>query len=72
MPVADPRRLILVRWGLVALLLAGGIVWAIIRGLNGYDAGFPAVIYDDVDQPPVLLFLVGVFFAVRFWRSSGS
>ena len=69
MAIADLRRLVVLRWSVVALLLAGGIVWAVLRGLHWYGLT-PAGIYGDVDQPPVLVFVVGLWFGLRFRRMS--
>jgi hypothetical protein len=53
---------------LVALLLiAGGLVWAIARGLTFYGLS-PSGLYDDIAQPPLLLVLVGAWFAYRSRR----
>jgi hypothetical protein len=42
------------------LLIAGGLVWAIARGLQFYGLA-PAGLAYDVDQPPLLLVLVGAW-----------
>jgi hypothetical protein len=50
---------------LVALLLtAGGLVWAIARGLHYYGMA-PADLVYDLDQPPMLLLLVGAWLSYR-------
>jgi hypothetical protein len=48
----QPRALI------ALVLIAAGVVWAIARGLSGYGLSTMNVIY-DLDQPPLLLILVG-------------
>jgi hypothetical protein len=57
--VPQPRVLV------AALLIAGGVVWAAVRGLHFYGTA-PIDIGYDLDQPPVLVVLVGVFF---LWRA---
>jgi hypothetical protein len=42
------------------LLILGGVVWALGRGLAFYGVG-PAELGYDLDQPPVLVLLVGVW-----------
>jgi hypothetical protein len=50
---------------LVALvLIAGGILWAATRGLGFYGLG-PAELAYDLDQPPVLILIVGVWLLYR-------
>jgi hypothetical protein len=39
-------------------LIAGGVVWAVARGLQFYGLA-PASLAYGVDQPPLLLVLVG-------------
>jgi hypothetical protein len=51
----------------VLTLIAAGIVWAILRGLNFYGLS-PAHIGYDLDQPPLLLVFVGVWLFFRSWR----
>jgi cytochrome c oxidase subunit IV len=68
MTVVGLRSLRVLQWSLVALLLAGGVVWAVFRGVHWYGLTL-AGLYYDVDQPPVLVFVVGVWFAVRVWRT---
>ena len=46
------------------LMIAAGIVWAILRGLNGY-AEMPVGILYTLDQPPILVAAVGVFILYR-------
>jgi hypothetical protein len=48
-------------------LIAGGIVWAIARGL-AYNGLSPVHIVYDLDQPPVLLLLVGAWLLYRSRR----
>jgi hypothetical protein len=52
----------------VVLLLTGAVVWAAVRGLHYYGLA-PTGIYYDLDQPPALVFLVGLWFALRIWRT---
>jgi hypothetical protein len=59
--VGQPRVLV----GLV--LIAGGIVWAIARGLRFYGLT-PAHLGYDLDQPPLLLLLVGTWLLFRSRR----
>ena len=47
-----------------ALLIVAGVVWALIRGLNGY-ASMPDGILYTLDQPPILLAAVGAFMLLR-------
>jgi hypothetical protein len=49
------------------LLIAGGVVWAIARGLQFYGLA-PAGLAYDVDQPPLLLVLVGAWLWYRSRR----
>ena len=56
--VSEPRRLI----GLT--LVACGLGWAVARGLNFYGLTLPDVGY-DLDQPPLLLVLVGGWLLYR-------
>jgi hypothetical protein len=49
------------------LLILAGLVWAVARGLASYGIG-PADLGYDLDQPPVLLVLVGVWLV---WRGRG-
>jgi hypothetical protein len=49
------------------LLIAGGVVWAIARGLESYGVIPPAIAY-DIDQPPLLLVLVGSWLVYRSRR----
>jgi hypothetical protein len=46
------------------LLILGGLVWAVARGLAAYGLG-PAGLGYDLDQPPILLALVGAWL---LWR----
>jgi hypothetical protein len=48
-------------------LIAGGLLWAIARGLNYYGAN-PVHIGYDLDQPPVMLALVGAWLVYRTRR----
>jgi hypothetical protein len=46
------------------LLILAGLVWAVARGLAAYGIG-PADLGYDLDQPPLLLLLVGAWL---LWR----
>jgi hypothetical protein len=46
------------------VIVAGGVLWAIARGLEFYGL-FPFGIAYDVDQPPLLLALVGMWLLYR-------
>jgi hypothetical protein len=46
------------------LLILAGLVWAVARGLASYGLG-PADLGYDLDQPPVLLLLVGAWLLSR-------
>ncbi len=59
--VAKPRLLI------AATLIAGGLGWAIARGLTFYGLTLPTIGY-DLDQPPLLLVLVGSWLLYRSRR----
>ena len=45
-------------------LIAAGVVWAFARGLDFYGLG-PVQIGYDLDQPPVLIALVGAWLLYR-------
>jgi hypothetical protein len=45
-------------------LIAGGLTWAVVRGLTFYGLA-PAHVGYDLDQPPLLLALVGVWLLYR-------
>ena len=47
-----------------ALLIAAGIVWAVLRGLHGYSEMPVGIVY-TLDQPPILTALVGVWILSR-------
>ena len=49
------------------MMIAGGIGWAIARGLQFYGLT-PAGIAYDLDQPPLLLVLVGTWLLYRSRR----
>jgi hypothetical protein len=49
------------------LLIAGGVVWAVARGLQFYGLA-PASLAYGVDQPPLLLVLVGAWLWFRSRR----
>lgn len=49
------------------LLIVAGLIWAAARGLASYGIG-PADLGYDLDQPPVLLLLVGAWL---IWRTRG-
>jgi hypothetical protein len=53
------------RLAVAALLLATAVVWAIARGLASYHPSLAGIGY-DLDQPPILVALVGAWI---FWRS---
>jgi hypothetical protein len=46
------------------LLIAGGLLWAVFRGLEFYGVG-PVDLAYDLDQPPLLLVLVGAWLMYR-------
>jgi hypothetical protein len=48
-------------------LIAGGVVWAIVRGLEFYGLNLVNVGY-DLDQPPLLLVFVGAWLLYRSRR----
>ena len=68
--VADPvvygwRRSVVLSRLLVALaLIAGGVVWASARGLHFYGLTVAGIGY-DLDQPPLLLVVVGSWLLYR-------
>jgi hypothetical protein len=62
-----PGRLIQPRLVVGLALIACGIVWAIARGLTFYGLT-PAHIGYDLDQPPLLLVLVGIWLLFRSRR----
>jgi cytochrome c oxidase subunit IV len=43
------------------VLIAAGLLWAVVRGLEFYGANLAY----DVDQPPLMLLLVGVWLVYR-------
>jgi hypothetical protein len=49
------------------LLIAGGLVWALVRGLHFYGLSPVDAAY-DLDQPPLLLALVGAWLLYRSSR----
>jgi len=49
------------------LLILAGLIWALARGLASYGVG-PVELGYDLDQPPVLLALVGVWVVLRSRR----
>jgi hypothetical protein len=51
-----------------ALLLATAVVWAAVRGLDSYPSSLAGIGY-DLDQPPVLVALVGVWILFRSRRA---
>jgi hypothetical protein len=59
--LSQPRRVV----GL--MMIAAGVVWAIARGLQFYGL-IPAGIAYDLDQPPLLLALVGIWLLYRSRR----
>ena len=48
-------------------LIAGGLAWAIARGLHFYGITLPHIAY-DLDEPPLLLVLVGGWLLYRSRR----
>jgi hypothetical protein len=50
------------------VLMLAGLVWAAARGLASYGIG-PAELGYDLDQPPILLLLVGAWL---LWRGRHS
>ena len=61
MALAQPR----LAAGLV--LIAAGVVWAIARDLQFYGLA-PAALAYNVDQPPLLLVVVGIWLLYRSRR----
>jgi hypothetical protein len=59
--LAQPRLVV------ALVLIAAGVVWAIARGLQFYGVT-PAHLGYDVDQPPLLLVLVGAWLLYRSRR----
>jgi hypothetical protein len=55
---------VLSRQAIGVLLIAAGIVWAILRGLHGYSEMPVGIVY-TLDQPPILTALVGVWLLAR-------
>lgn len=49
------------------LLIVAAIVWAFIRGIAAYGGGAVHLAY-DLDQPPLLLAIVGVWVIARSRR----
>ncbi len=49
------------------LLIVAAVVWAILRGLAFYGGGVVDLVY-DVDQPPLLLAMVGAWMIARSRR----
>ena len=52
------------RLAVAALLIAAGVVWAIVRGLDGYSEMPVGIVY-TLDQPPIVTALVGVWLLAR-------
>jgi hypothetical protein len=63
-PSKPQRWSVLSRQAVGALLIAAGIVWAILRGLDGYGDLPDGILY-TLDQPPILIAAVGAFVACR-------
>ena len=62
---SKPQQLsVLSRRAVGVLLIVAGIVWAILRGLNGYSEMPVGIVY-TLDQPPILTALVGVCILAR-------
>jgi hypothetical protein len=49
------------------LLIVAAVVWALLRGIGSYGGGVVGLGY-DLDQPPLLLALVGVWIIARSRR----
>ena len=62
--VYDRPALVQSRVLVALLLIAGGVVWAVARGVEFYGLT-PVTLGYDLDQPPVLLLLVGAW---QMWR----
>jgi len=58
------RNFVQPRLLLALLLIAGGAIWASLRGLHFYGVS-PAELVYDLDQPPLLLAFVGAWAAYR-------
>ena len=63
-PSKPQQRSVLSRQAVGALLIVAGIVWAILRGVDGYG-GMPDGILYTLDQPPIVLAAVGAFILLR-------
>jgi hypothetical protein len=62
---SKPQQLsVLSRRAVGVLLIVAGIVWAILRGLNGYSEMPVGIVY-TLDQPPIVTALVGVWILAR-------
>jgi hypothetical protein len=48
-------------------MIAAGVVWAIARGLQFFGVDLAGIAY-DLDQPPLLLVLVGIWLLYRSRR----
>jgi hypothetical protein len=59
--VVQPRVVV----GLI--LIVAAVVWAVLRGLASYGGGVVDLVY-DLDQPPLLLAMVGVWMIARSRR----
>ena len=66
-PDHDAGRILAPRLVVVVVLILAGVVWAAIRGLHFYGLA-PIDIGYDLDQPPVLLILVGGWLSYRSLR----
>ena len=60
----ERRTLLQPRLVAAALLILGGLVWAAARGLHFYGVS-PINLAYDLDQPPVLVVLVGAWLLYR-------
>jgi hypothetical protein len=67
LPSVGTGRLVQPRLLIGLVLIVAGVVWAVLRGLDGYGLSTMNVIY-DLDQPPVLLVLVGGWLCYRSRR----
>jgi hypothetical protein len=61
------RTLVLSRLVVGLALIAGGVVWAVARGLHFYGLSLADIGY-DLDQPPLLLVFVGAWLSYRSRR----
>lgn len=62
--IADRATLVQPRALVALLLILAGVVWAIARGLTFYGVS-PVSLGYDLDQPPLLVLLVGAWLFYR-------